>query len=154
MASTDPEIVDLERQEAVAVRGEVAVAELPTFFERAFHEAAEAAAASGAEIVGPPFGFYPEMPTETVTVEAGFPVSTAVGNHGNAHRLVLPAGRAVQVLHIGPFDTLAQTYDELASWMADRGVEPAAVMWECYLSDPEADPDPASWRTQIVWPIA
>lgn len=149
-----PEIVELDAQEAIAVRGDVAVADLPGFFERAFHESAAAAAAADVEIVGPPFGFYPEMPTEIVAVEAGFPVSAPTEPEGDAHRLVLPAGRAVQVTHVGPFDTLEQTYDELQSWMAEHGIEPAAAMWECYLSDPEAEPDPADWRTLIVWPIA
>jgi hypothetical protein len=27
-------------------------------------------------------------------------------------------------------------------------------MWEYYLSDPAAEPDPAKWKTLIVWPVA
>jgi len=154
MTELDPEIVELEPQEAIAVRGDVAMADLPSFFERAFHEAAEAAEASGIEIVGPPFGLYPEMPRETVAVEAGFPVSAPAEDHGNAHRLVLPGGRAVQAVHVGPYDTMETTYTDLRSWMAEHGLHPAAVVWECYLSDPQLEPDPARWQTRIVWPIA
>lgn len=154
MAAPSPEIVELEPQEAVAVRGEVAISDLPGFFERAFPEAAEAAAASGVEIVGPPFGFYPETPTETVTVEAGFPVSAPAEAHGDAHRLVLPGGRVAQAVHVGPYDTMEKTYTDLQAWMTEQGLQPAVGMWECYLSDPQDEPDPATWRTRIVWPIA
>jgi effector-binding domain-containing protein len=154
MSGLAPEVVELEPQEAIAVRGDVAVADLPAFFERAFHEAAAAAAASDVEIVGPPFGFYPEMPTENVAVEAGFPVSEPAATHGSAHRLVLPGGRVVRAVHIGTYDTMESTYRELQSWMAERGLLPAVGMWECYLSDPQVEPDPATWRTLIVWPIA
>lgn len=154
MADPSPEIVELEPQEAIAVRGELPIAELPRFFERAFDEAARAASESGVEIVGPPFGFYPEMPTETVTVEAGFPVSSPTEAHGDAHRIVLPGGRAVQTTHVGPYDTMEKTYNDLQSWMADQGVEPAVGMWESYLSDPEVEPDPTTWRTRIIWPLA
>lgn len=150
---TDAEIVELEPQEAIAVRGDVAMAELPEFFDRAFHVAAEAAEASGIEIVGPPFGLYPETPKETVAVEAGFPVSAPAEGDGNAHRLVLPGGRAVQVVHVGPYETMETTYADLRSWMAERGLHPAGVMWECYLSDPQLEPDPATWRTRIIWPL-
>jgi effector-binding domain-containing protein len=136
------------------VRGNVAIADLPGFFARAFHETAEAAAAAGVEIVGAPFGYYPEMPAETVAVEAGFPVSAQADVRGGAHRLVLPGGRVVQVVHIGPYDTVEDTYAEVESWMADQGLRPAPRMWECYLSDPEVDRDPATWRTRIVVPIA
>lgn len=154
MAEVSPEIVELEPQEAIAVRGEVAFADLPQFFQRAFAEAAEAAESCGLEITGPPFGFYPEMPTETVAVEAGFPVSAQAKSYGTAHRLVLPGGRAVQAMHVGPYDTMERTYGVLQSWMAEHGLLPAAGVWECYLSDPGSEPDQAKWRTKIVWPVS
>jgi effector-binding domain-containing protein len=153
MSEVTPEIVELEPQEAIAARGDVAIADLAGFFERAFREAAEAADASGVEIVGPPFGFYPRMPTDTVAVEAGFPVSAPPETHGNAHRLVLPGGRAVRTTHVGPYETMETTYNQLQSWMAEQGLQPSVGMWECYLSDPQVEPDPAKWQTRIIWPI-
>ena len=33
------------------------------------------------------------------------------------------------------------------------GVQPLGPMWEIYWSDPEAEPDPATWRTEILVPI-
>lgn len=149
-----PEIVVHDPQEAIVVRGDVRIADLPSFFARAFHEAAEAADAAGVEVVGPPFAFYPEAPTETVAVEVGFPVSAPARARGNAHPFVLPGGRAVQAVHIGPYDTMEKTYTELRAWMAQHGLEPAVGMWECYLSDPQVERDPATWRTRIVWPLA
>lgn len=130
------------------------MAELTEFFGRAFTEAARAAAAAGVEIVGPPFGFYPEMPTDVVVVEAGFPVSARPASDGEAHALLLPGGRAVHAIHVGPYDTMEQTYEAVQSWMTAEGLQPAVGMWESYLSDPEAEPDPAAWRTGIIWPLA
>lgn len=65
----------------------------------------------------------------------------------------LPGGRAVEVVHVGPYDTLEVTYAALQTWMAGNGHEPAAAMWESYLSDPEVEPDASRWRTKIVVPI-
>jgi hypothetical protein len=31
---------------------------------------------------------------------------------------------------------------------------PAGHVWEVYLSQPQAEPDPSTWRTRIVWPLA
>lgn len=154
MTDITPEIVDLEPQEAVAVWGEVALADLGGFFAQAFGQAAEAAVSAGAEITGPPFGLYPETPTDTVVVEAGFPVSVRVEPSEPAHRLGLPGGRAVQVVHVGPYDALEQTYAALEAWMTEHDLVGATQMWECYLSDPEAEPDPATWRTLVVRPLA
>lgn len=153
MAVLTPDIVTLQPQEAIAVGAEVPLAELPAFFAQAFHEAVEAATESRVQVVGPPFGYYPRMPGETVAVEAGFPVSAPVRDHGRAHRIVLPGGRAVEVVHVGGYDTMHRTYADLQRWMAEEDIHPIGPMWECYLSDPQAEPDPSKWRTRIVCPI-
>lgn len=126
----------------------------PLFFGDAFATAARAAEACGVDIVGPPFGFYPETPTETVRIEAGFPVSAPATTVGDAHPLVLPGGRVVQAVHVGPFETMETTYSELEAWMTEQHLEPSTGMWECYLSDPGSEPDQARWQTLIVWPIS
>lgn len=155
MDAITPSIVELEEQEAMCVRGEVTIPEMPAFFGSAFAAVAEAAAKAGAELVGPPFGFYPTMPTDTVVVEAGFPVSRpGVEGSGEVHRLVLPGGEAVVAMHVGSYDSMDKTYEALAAWMESEKRIPAAGVWEVYLSDPAEEPDPSTWRTQIVWPLA
>jgi effector-binding domain-containing protein len=154
MTEIDPEIVDLDPQDAIVVRGAVAISDMPEFFQRAFIASFKAAAEAGVDIVGPPFGFYPEMPTETVVVEAGFPVSSPMEASGDVHPSVLPGGRAVVVVHIGPFEAMEKTYAALQVWMAQEGLQPASGMWECYLTDPAVEPDQSKWQTKIVWPIA
>ena len=145
--------MDLEPQIAAAVRGELPVSELPSFFGRAFTAVWAAVEEAGASVAGPPFGYYPSMPTDVVVVEAGFPVSTRIEPSGEVHPLELPGGRAVVTVHVGPYETMAQTYTELQQWMADQGFQPAGAAWECYLSDPQTEPDPAKWNTRIVWPV-
>ncbi len=153
MADLVPVVVELAPRDAIAVRGVIAIADMPSFFERAFATAASAAVAAGVEIVGPPFSFYPDEPAEIVTVEAGFPVSKPVDPAGDAHPFVLPGGRVIRAVHVGPYDTMEQTYAELQAWMDEQGFQPAAGMWENHLSDPRAEPDPSTWRTEIIWPI-
>ena len=139
---------------AAAVRGEVTYADLPDYFGRAFTEVYAAVEAAGATVTGPPFGFYPGPPTETtVVVEAGFPTSRPLDAIGDVHPIELPGGSAVVTVHIGPYDTLAQTYAALTEWMTEAGLRPAPGMWENYLSDPSLEPDPTTWRTEIVWPV-
>jgi hypothetical protein len=49
--------------------------------------------------------------------------------------------------------SLAQASEPLMSWTIDEGLALAEAMWESYLSDPRAEPDPNTWRTLIVWPL-
>ena len=39
-------------------------------------------------------------------------------------------------------------------WIETNGHKPAADLYECYLTNPEADPDPATWRTELNRPLA
>jgi effector-binding domain-containing protein len=39
------------------------------------------------------------------------------------------------------------------AWLAEHGHRLAGGMWEYYLSDQAQEPDPATWRTEIVCPI-
>ena len=86
-------------------------------------------------------------------MDAGFPVTSAVEASDEVRASVLPAGRAVEATHIGPYDTLAQTYGEMMRWTAEQGLQPGTDMWEQYLTDPETEPDPAKWRTRVLCPI-
>jgi effector-binding domain-containing protein len=150
----DFEIRELAAQATAVVTGHVPPAELPSFFEHAFHDVADALRGQGVAIAGPPFGFYPSMPAETIEVEAGFPVARAIEPAGRVVSGALPGGRVVRALHVGPFEGLSTTYAAVRDWIVAQGLETRAGVWECYLSDPAREPDPATWRTEIFWPIA
>ncbi len=144
----------IEPQTAAAIRAEVPMAELRAVFDRGFHQVAEAVQAQGVAIIGPPFGFYPRMPGETVAVAVGLPVDAAIQPTGEVEPFELPGGRVVTGIHVGPYEAMEATYGELLAWSQAEGLTLAEGMWESYLSDPSAEPDPSTWRTQIVWPLA
>ncbi len=149
----DFKVVTLEPQLTAVVRDELPLEQLPSLFDRAFHLVVEAVQAQALEVTGPPFGFYPRMPAETVEVAAGFPVSGRISPTGEVTALELPGGRAATGLHVGSYDSLEQTYSELAAWVNSQGFEGGTQMWESYLTDPSAEPNPENWRTQITWPL-
>jgi effector-binding domain-containing protein len=147
------EITDHAEQPTADVRERVPMAELTQFFARAFNDTIKALEAQGTHPTGAPFGKYFGHPDETVDVEAGFPVAAAIEPAGAVKPGVLPGGRVVEAIHVGPFDTLTNTYDEIERYIADEHLTPGEVMWESYLTDPETEPDPSKWRTQICWPV-
>ncbi len=144
----------IARQLAAVVRAEVPLDELRAMFAHGFGQVMRVAEAQGVAITGPPFGFYPRMPSDTVEVAAGFPVSTGVTPDGEVHPFELPGGRVVTGMHIGPYESLETSYRDLIEWAAAEGHSLADHMWESYLTDPSAQPDPATWQTKITWPLA
>jgi effector-binding domain-containing protein len=151
---TDVRFVDLVERPTAVVRERVRTSELAAFFGTAFGVVARVVTARGAQITGPPFGYYREMPQEWVDVEAGFPVAAPIEPLGRVVPGTLPAGRAAEATHVGPYAALPVTYGAVATAIAATGQQPAAGLWEFYLSDPQREPDPATWRTTVVWPVA
>ena len=151
---TEIRIVDLTEQHTAVVRERVPMAELSSFFARAFETTMRAIRAQRVVPVGPPFGAYHGPPGETVDVEAGFPVASPVSDADGVTASSLPGGPAVEALHVGPYDTMTRTYAEIEAWMAEHGTMATSFMWESYLTDPGDEPDPSTWRTLIVWPTA
>ena len=149
-----PRKVHLTEQPVAVVRERVPMASLTDFFGRAFGTVMAAARKQGASLAGPPFALYRGMPSETVDVEAGFPID---GNFTEADGVAsgtLPETDALEALHVGPYDTLENTYHAILGQMEAEGLTPSDTMWEYYLSDPETEPDPAKWQTRVVWPVA
>lgn len=150
--STEPQLVTLEPVTLAALRETVPMNALPAFFGRAFNATYAAAQQQGIPVVGPPLGIYYSMPTDTVDVAAGFPTARPVAASGGVTPVELPGGRAAQVLHRGPYDTMEQTYNRLLAWVAERGLKAAKIMWESYLNEPLPDA-PEATETLITWPL-
>lgn len=129
------------------------MSKLSEFFGSAFGETMAALQAQGIAPAGPPFGKYYGMPTSVVDVEAGVPVSAPVEASGNVLPGTLPGGRVVEMVYVGPYDGMESAYAEVESYLHEHRLVPGTVMWESYLTDPESEPDPAHWRTQICWPV-
>lgn len=148
---TSFEVITLEPQPAAVVRAEVPMAQLTEVFDRGFGQVMQAVQEQGLQVAAAPFGFYPRMPGETVAVAVGFPVSAPFTTTGEVEAMELPGGRAIRGMHVGPYDALGTTYGELTAWAQEQGLELAEGMWETYLSEPSGDP--ATWRTEITWPV-
>jgi effector-binding domain-containing protein len=151
---TDFDVQDLPPVAAAVIHAEVPMAELRSVFDRGFQLVMAAVSNQGRSITGPPFGFYPRMPGATVEVVVGFPVSGPVEDDGEVVAFELPGGRAITAVHVGPYERLEETYNELVAWAATEELQLADHMWESYLSDPSTQPDPETWQTSITWPLA
>ncbi|HSU48643.1 MAG TPA: GyrI-like domain-containing protein [Arthrobacter sp.] len=149
-----PRQIHLTEQPVAVVRESVPMDSLTSFFDRAFGAVMAAVQMQGASPAGPPFALYHGMPGETVDVEAGFPVAGHFHGTGEVASGALPDTDAFEAIHTGPYDTLGTTYGAIREHMLAEGAVPGQVMWEYYLTDPQKQPDPATWQTRVVWPVA
>ncbi len=89
----------------------------------------------------------------SLEMECAMPVASDMDGAGRIQAGELPAGLAATVTHVGPYDTLPQSWSALTEWMGQEGLEPRGAPWEVYVTDPGAEPDQSKWRTEIFFPV-
>ena len=119
----------------------------------ALHEIELLTARAAVGSVGPPFTRYLDWSEGHVVAEIGIPVARPMPAAGRVEPSELPGGRVASVVHVGPYETIATTYGLMAARLDELGLHAAGPMWEVYWSDPERQPDPATWRTEILYPV-
>lgn len=147
-----PEIHRLPMRETAVIAVDVTRDELPAAIGSAIGEVEAAMTEAGVALAGPPFARYLAFEPR-VQAEVGFPVLRPAPHLGRVYPGRLPGGRVASVVHIGSFEGLEQTYGVMFRWLAELGLQPSGPIWEVYWSDPLAEPDPATWRTEIFAPV-
>jgi effector-binding domain-containing protein len=148
------ERVELQPRTLLGVRDVVRLTELSNFFGTAFDAAAAELVRLGVAPAGPPIALYTGNPSDTVDVTAGYPVAVPVEGTPSFVVVDLAGGPAVQTIHIGSYDTLADTYTEIVEWLTKEKLTPTSQVWEEYLLGPDSGASPAEWQTRIVFPVA
>lgn len=157
----DVTIQQLEPQPVVSIRATVPIAELGQHHDDRLRALAGFLEQRGVRPAGPPFVRYHTFGDGETDLEVGIPVGTAVAGEGRIAAAELPGGPAVTTWHIGAHDTLGDAYARMQVWLSEHGREPDGAAWEVYgwidparYDGPATWPDPASWRTQLIQPIA
>ncbi len=144
-----------QREAALVVsrRFPVRLSEIGGAMGRSFGEVYGHLGATGAETQGPPFVIYHGIPEGDAPfdIEVCAPVAGPVEPPTGWELQELPAGRFATLMHIGPYDTIGGTYDELTRWLGANGLALAGPPREVYLSEPSTPP--AETRTIIEFPV-
>jgi effector-binding domain-containing protein len=157
----EPRIVELNARPTVAVRVHGTARDIAGMFSDNLPRVFARVSALGATLASPAFGRYHQFSTDDVEVEIGVGVdATPEGlapladvEPGDVGASELPAGAAAVATHLGPYNTLSQTYDRLHEWIHAQGREEGPGPWESYVDDPAAVKDHSLLRTEVVWPL-
>jgi effector-binding domain-containing protein len=110
-------------------------------------------AAQGIAVAGPWFTRHLRIPMDSFDFEISVPVTAPVAAAGRVKPSQLPSMKVARTIYHGPYEGLGNAWGELRSWVKTNGHTSAENLWECYLTDPSANPDPATWRTELNCPL-
>lgn len=160
--TSEPQVEQRAAQSYAGIPVRVTMDSFPQAIDAGYPERFGWLAARGGTPAGPPFIRYLviDMAAE-LEVELAVPVAAAVTGSGRVRPGVRPAGRYVTLRHVGPYDGLVASNAALQQWARDQGI--ALDSWdtdrgsawrgrvEHYLTDPSAEPDPASWEVDVAY---
>jgi effector-binding domain-containing protein len=107
----------------------------------AYGEISDLMAAQSIELLSQPMAITRAWDAEDYEFDAAIPVQPGeVVLSGRVRAGTAPAGRAVRVIHQGPYDRMPDSYAKLAAYMAAHGLKEGRVSWEQYVSDPAKTP--------------
>lgn len=144
----------LEEQMTAVMRGKMAVKDIPAWLGMAYHTVATHLDDLGMDAPCLPFARYTPLDSEYAEfeIEAGFPVPGPFPTGDGVELSTLPAGPAAVVWHVGPYEDMEPAYEALLAWISEHGGTLTGSAWEVYHSDPKEEPEPTTWRTEIIQP--
>ena len=151
--SSKIEIRLLRPHQTATVRETIREDDLAAALGRIFQAVGQVVSQQGIEKDGSLFARYHSF-GETIDLEAGVPVKSAIQREGDVRPSDLPSGPAAIAVHAGPYETLSQTYEAIQGWLEATGRTASGAPWEIYLTDPSMEPDPAKWLTEVIFPLA
>lgn len=148
----DCQLLDVHAQPVLSIRMRTALENLPAMLGEGFAEVGQYLGELGVKPAGAPFVGYYNMDMHNLDIEVGFPLNETRPGKGRIQSGVLPAGRRVECLYVGPYKDCQPAYEAIDVFMKERGLEPATVMYEQYLNSPIDTPQ-EQLQTLIIYPI-
>jgi len=139
--------------QTAVIRDEVPESGLAEAMGRMFQAVMSALRDQGIEPASQPFARYHSF-GETIDFEAGVIVDAPIVETDEVKAGELPAGPAAIAVHTGTYETLGATHAAMRRWLETNSrQQPNGGPFEIYVSDPAAEPDPARWMTEVVYPL-
>lgn len=149
-----PSIVHTEPQHYAALHVTCAQNEMGKIMGPGIGEVVAALKAQNVHPNGAWFTHHFRRPTETFDFEICFPVDAPIEPHGRVTPGIWPAMAVARTVYYGNYSGLPHAWPELDSWMKAEGHSQGTDFWERYLVNPNDNPDPTAWRTELNWPLA
>jgi effector-binding domain-containing protein len=143
---------EIDPQLALTRRTLVTIETIGDAIGGAFRVLVEHAGRTGAQWAGPPFILYPEVCEEEFEIVVCMPVVPGATAGESVALEEIPGGTMASTVHVGPYQQVGQAYTALLKWMTDSGRQPAGMMREVYLNDPDAVPA-EELLTEVDWPV-
>lgn len=151
---SDFAIRSVPQQHTATIKLSCPMEEIGETMGQAFPKLYHAVTKDGGAPAGAPLARYFSFGGPVIEFECAVPVSTPIPGDGDVEPGEIGGCEAAFGVHVGPYDTIGQTWEAIGEWVKGEGRTPEGFGWEYYLTDPSEEPDPAKWVTEVYMPVA
>lgn len=146
------EILDMKEKLTLIIRKTTSIQKMPSVLGTCYGEIIQYVKEIGAKEPIESFVVYHNMDMSNLEIDVGFTVPEKLPGKGHIEMSLIRAGKYATALHEGPYDTLADTYNELTEFVKKKGFEAEDWVYEVYLNNPMDSPEEPP-RTMIYFPL-
>ena len=110
-------------------------------------------AQQGVAVTGPWFTHHRRNPDTIFEFAIGLPVASSITPAGRVEPGEWPATSVARTTYHGGYEGLGSAWGQFLAAIATAGHRTAEGLWECYVVGPDAEADPAAWRTDLIKPL-
>lgn len=138
----------------LATRETVKFQNIPEFFAKNYGSIIKAMDAQKLEMDGMPCGVFYKWDEESGTTDmaAVIPVKGANGTAtGSVVPMEIPKRKCVYIDYYGDYEGTGAAHFAIDEYFKDKGLEPAKLVMEEYVTDPASQPDTSKWLTKVYY---
>lgn len=143
---------DLGPQLALTHRETVTMATIGQGMGAGFNAVRDHAAATGAQLTGPPFVSSPDFGKDQFDLIICMPVAAGAVAGEGVDVEEIPGSHVASVTHKGPYPDVPKAYEALFKWVEENARKPAGPARETYLNDPKDTPE-SELLVEIALPL-
>lgn len=100
---------------------------------------------------GPCLTIYYSFTKQNVEIEVGYPIAKMLPPQDDIRMSIIPAGKRISCLNIGPHNEIPKIYQEMDQWLAVHDFETNGISYETYYNGEGYTPQ--EYLTKIELPI-
>jgi len=146
------EILEKPEQPILSIRIRTSVSDLPKHIGAGYGKMEEYIKKEGKFLSGIPFVAFHSFDDMTdMDVEIGFPIAAPLSGADEIKAGVIPAGKVVSCMYLGPYSQMESLYNEIMDWLQKNNYEMVLPSYEFYYNGPEVPEE--YYLTEIRIPI-
>ena len=161
---TEPKLEERSKQPYMGVRTQVPIRRLKNVIPKLLAEVFDWLGKQSLDPTGPPFIRYHVIDMQgLMDVEMGVPVASILSGDGRISPGVLPAGRYASLIYTGLKNGIKGNA-ALLDWAKEQGIrwdrwddekgDAFGSRVEFFITDPDDEPDPKKWETEVAIRLA